>query len=476
MSEQVRASIEDVREPGWVGQGTGHPWRWRILAVVLVAEILDLLDATVVTIAAPSIRADLGGAPSTMQWLTAGYTLTFGVLLVVGGRLGDRFGRRRLFLIGVSGFTVFSLACALATSPGQLITFRVLEAAFGALLLPQGMGIVKTVFPPSETGKAFGLFGPVIGLSAVGGPILAGSLIELDLWGTHWRMIFLINLPLGLAALAGALRWMPRDRPRPGAVIDLVSAALLGAALLLVIYPLIQGPERDWPAWTWLSLGAGALFAGLFALWERRSRNPLIAPELLRLSGFRNGLLVLLGVFAGMAGLMLTLSLFTQSFLGYSAFRSGLTMAPMALGMALAAGLVSGLVATRPRLLLAVGTAVNVLGVVALALVIRWQGADLELLWLVGPMLVIGLGMGTGMGSLFDLVIADVPEAEAGGASGVMTAVQQLAGAVGVAGVTTLYLAQVQSQPVPEAMAVSLGAVAGVLVFTGVLIRLLPGR
>jgi EmrB/QacA subfamily drug resistance transporter len=475
MTEQVKGQIEDAGEVAGADR-TGHPWRWWILAVILAAEILDLLDATVVTVAAPSIREDLGGSASTMQWVTAAYTLAFGVLLVLGGRLGDRFGRRRLFVIGASGFTLFSLACAIAVTPGQLIAFRALEGAFGALLLPQGMGIIKSVFPASETGRAFSLFGPVIGLSAVGGPILAGALIELDLAGTHWRMIFLINLPLGIAAVAGALRWIPRDRPRPGVVIDLVSAALLGTALLAIIHALIQGPERDWPVRTWLEMGIGAVLLAVFAGWERRSRQPLIAPALLRNRGFTSGLLVLAGFFAGMTGLMLTLSLFTQGYLGYSAFRAGLTLAPMALGVAISAVLTAGLIASRPRQLLAAGVVVEVLAVLTLAAVIRGAGPDLAFLALLGPLLAIGLGMGAVIGPLFDLAIADVPEVEAGGASGVLTAIQQLSGAVGVAGITTVYLARIQTGPVPVAMALSLGVVAALLVVAGLLIRLLPAR
>src|SRR6185369_17209310 len=173
--------------------------------VVLAAEIMDLLDATIINIAGPSILADLGGSYAFVQWLAAGYTLAFAVGLVTGGRLGDLFGRRRMFVIGAAGFTICSVLCAVAPGPAALIAFRVLQGAFGAVLIPQGFGIVKSVFPPAQVGAAFGAFGPVIGLSAVGGPILAGALVDADFWGTGWRMIFLINLPLGIAAVAGAL-------------------------------------------------------------------------------------------------------------------------------------------------------------------------------------------------------------------------------------------------------------------------------
>src|SRR4051812_28142836 len=170
--------------------------RWLVLAIVLVAEIMDLLDSTVITIAAPTVRAELGGSTATMQWWAAGYTLAFGVFMIIGGRLGDVFGRRRIFVVGIVGFTAASAACALAPSPDVLIATRVLQGGFGALLIPQGLGIIKTVFPPAEMGGAFAAFGPVMGLAAVGGPVLAGWLVSADLLGTGWGLIFLLNPPL----------------------------------------------------------------------------------------------------------------------------------------------------------------------------------------------------------------------------------------------------------------------------------------
>src|SRR5919201_115693 len=180
-----------------------YRWRWVVLAVVLVAEVMDLLDTTVITIAAPTIRGDLGGGAAAMQWWAAGYTLAFGVLMIVGGRLGDVFGRRRVFVVGIAGFTLASAACALAPSPDALIVTRVLEGGFGALLIPQGLGVIKTVFPPREMGGAFAAFGPVMGLAAIAGPILAGWLVEAALLGTGWRGLFPIHRPLGRGRLLG---------------------------------------------------------------------------------------------------------------------------------------------------------------------------------------------------------------------------------------------------------------------------------
>ena len=193
-----------------------NPLRWFVFAVVIAANIMDLMDATIVNVAGPSIRAALGGSASTLQWLPAGYTLAFAVFLITGARLGDKFGRRRLFLIGSAGFTVMSAACALAPSMEVLIVFRVLQGSFGALMIPQGFGMIKEVFDDVEITKVFGAFGPVMGLSILAAPILAGALVEANLWGIGWRLVFLINVPVGIAAFTGAVRVLPRTVAHPG--------------------------------------------------------------------------------------------------------------------------------------------------------------------------------------------------------------------------------------------------------------------
>ena len=257
--------------------------RWLVLALVLVAEVMDLLDSTVITIAAPTVRADLGGSGATMQWWAAGYTLAFGVLLVVGARLGDLFGRRRVFVAGIAGFTLASAACALAPTPDALIATRVVQGGFGALLIPQGLGLIKTVFPPNEMGGAFAAFGPVMGLAAIAGPILAGWLVQADLLGTGWRMIFLLNVPLGAIGLAGSLRFMPEARPAARIRLDPAGVVLLTAASLCVVYPLVQGRELGWPAWSFALMAAGVALLGVFAVAERRTHGtPMIEPSLLR--------------------------------------------------------------------------------------------------------------------------------------------------------------------------------------------------
>ena len=228
---------------------TPYRHRWVALFVILAVEVMDLLDALVTNIAGPVIREEIGGSYSLIQWLGAAYTLAMAIGLLTGGRLGDIFGRRRMFLIGAIGFTLASLACGVAQTPGQLIAARTVQGLFGAVMLPQGLGMIKQMFSPTERAKAFGAFGPVMGLSSVGGPILAGWLVDADFLGAGWRMIFFINLPLGLFAVVGALRFLPEFRSARAPRLDGLGVLLAAAGAFLLLYPLVQGRELDWPVW-----------------------------------------------------------------------------------------------------------------------------------------------------------------------------------------------------------------------------------
>src|SRR4051794_37976412 len=219
--------VDHTQAPPPPARNEGHPRRWLILALILVVECMDLLDGTIVNVAAPSIRVDLGASLSALQWIAGGYALAFAVGLVTGGRLGGIFGRRKLFLIGVAGFTAASTLCGLASTPELLIVFRLVQGVFAALMIPQGFGILRQVFPPDEIQKAFGMFGPVIGLAAVAGPVIGGALTDGDLFGLGWRAIFLVNVPLGLLAFAGSLKLLPESRAENRPTLDLGGAALV---------------------------------------------------------------------------------------------------------------------------------------------------------------------------------------------------------------------------------------------------------
>ena len=453
-----------------------NPLRWFVFAVVIAANIMDLMDATIVNVAGPSIRAALGGSASTLQWLPAGYTLAFAVFLITGARLGDMFGRRRLFLIGSAGFTVMSAACALAPSPAVLISFRVLQGAFGALMIPQGFGMLKEVFDEEEMTKVFGAFGPMMGLSILAAPILAGALIEANLWGIGWRLVFLINVPIGIAAFAGAVRVLPRTVAHPGIRLDTVGMVLIGVALTAIIYPLIQGRADGWPAWTFVSLAAGAVLLGAFALWERRRRSdPLIDPGLLANRTYTSGILVSLAFFGAFGGLLLCVSLFAQLGEGFSPIHAGLTLMAMVVGMIAGMGAGFALIGRLGRHMLHLGVMIVAAGTVVLALTVTGARAA-STLDLAPGLFLIGLGAGASIGQLFDFILAGVGMDEVGSASGVLEAVQQLSSALGVAALGTIFFSSFGHHLPTHALVITAWACLVPLAITFLLLFKLPMR
>jgi EmrB/QacA subfamily drug resistance transporter len=407
---------------------------------ILIAEIMDLVDATIVNIAAPSIRAELGGSESAMQWMLAGYTLSFAIGLVSFGRLGDRVGRKRLFVIGAVGFTLASAICGLSTSPELLIGSRFAQGLLGAVMIPQGFAILKAIFPPDEIGKAFALFGPVMGLSAVAGPILAGVLIDANWFDAGWRMIFFINVPIGTAALIGALRFMPEVKTPGAPRMDAIGVILVSIASALLIYPLVQGRELGWPVWTILLIVASVPAFALFGWRERRSGNPVIDPSLFRSRGYVAGLGVITTFFLGMSGFMLVYNLFTQLGLHYSPLKAGFAMVPFSLGIAIGAPLSGGLLAPKlGRTALQLGVAVMTLAMGGVWFTLHTYG-DATTIWnLVPATLATGIGAGLVFAPLFDIILASIDDQAAGSASGVLTAMQQLGGAIGVAVIGTIF-------------------------------------
>lgn len=461
----------------------GYRYRWPALFVLLGAEIMDLIDAMVTNIAGPHIRADLGGGASVLQWLGAAYLLAMATGLLTGGRLGDIYGRRRMFLIGAIGFTAGSLLCGLAQSPEMLVGARVVQGLFAAVMIPQGLGMIKEMFPPAEMGKAFGMFGPVMGLASVGGPILAGWLVDADLFGTGWRMIFLINLPVGLLALAGGLRFLPVSKSPHPLRLDLVGVALASVAGLLVVYPLVQGRENDWPAWAFVMLALAVAAFGLFgwhqARRDRAGLDPLIAPSLFRKRAFNGGLVTGLVFFAGMSGFMLVFNLYTQLGLGYSPLKAGLAGVPWSAGMIVGFGLAQPLLKFGRRCFQA-GTMIMTMGAIGIWITLRLAGLGVTPWQLTPALVVTGIGMGLLMSPFFDLVLAGVEAHETGSASGALTAIQQLGSAFGVALLGTVFfhvLGEIPTGPSFEnAMETTLWAVVGMLALTFVVSFLLPRK
>jgi MFS family permease len=394
--------------------------------------------------------------------------------LITGARLGDMFGRRRLFLVGSAGFTLMSAACAAAPSSSVLIAFRVLQGGFGALMIPQGFGILKEVFAEDEMGKVFGAFGPMMGLSMLAAPILAGALVEANLWGTGWRLVFLINVPIGIATFAGGARVLPRTVAHPGLRLDIGGIVLVGLALTAIIYPLIQGRAAGWPAWTFISLGAGALLLGAFALWERhRQGDPLIDPRLLANRTYTSGILVALAFFGAFGGLLLCVSLFTQLGEGFSPIHAGLSLIAMVVGMIAGMGAGTALVGHLGRHLLHLGVAVVATGAVALGLTVT-GARTASTLDLAPGLFLIGAGAGMSLGQLFDFILAGVGMDEVGSASGVLEAIQQLSTAVGVAALGTIFFSAFTHHLPTHALAITAWACLAPIALAFALIFRLP--
>jgi EmrB/QacA subfamily drug resistance transporter len=447
--------------------------------VILAAECMDLLDATIVNVATPSIRADLHAGPSALQWIVGGYSLAFAVGLVTGGRLGDIFGRRRLFLIGAAGFTAASMVCAFAPSAGVLIAFRLVQGAFGALMIPQGFGVIKEVFPPDELPKAFGIWGPVMGLAAVCGPIVGGALVSANLFGSEWRSIFFVNLPLGLLGILGAYRVMPESRSPRALRVDFGGAALFTVAAVLLVFPLIQGRESGWPAWAFISMAASGVALLLFGLYERRRAarggDPLVVPSVFSKPGYVSGTVIILVLFSGMAGVLFIPTLYFQIALHYSPIHSGLTMVPWALGTFIGAGLSGGWLGPKyGRPVIQCGSVVLLGGIAWMIASIHSNGASLTTWDLVPAELLLGIGIGLLIAPLFSIILAAVDDNEVGSASGVLNAIQQLGSAVGVALIGTVFFSVLKHSGFQHATERSLWIVGGISLLVLALTPLLP--
>ena len=462
-----------------------NPRKWLGLTVILAATLMDLLDATVLNIAAPAIHRSLGGSTAALQWFAAAYTLALASGLLVGGRLGDICGRRRMLLGAAAAFTVTSLACAFAWSPASLIGARALQGLTAALMVPQTFGLIKELFPGKETAKAFGLFGPAIGLSTILGPVAAGVLVNANLFGTGWRSIFLINLLLGGFTILVGRRVLPDTAPvARGTRLDLPGAFFGAAAMTLLIYPLIEGRESGWPAWTFVLMAASAPMFVLFALRQRslarRARTPLIDPAVFRNRSYTSGLVFILAFFGVVSGFSLSLGLFLQLGLGYSAMHASLTAASLAVGAFVGSALGSIVGARFGRRVLHVGLLVMGLGAVGFLLVLDRAGTGVTGWDMTAPLVVYGLGMGAIFVPLFDLIIGEVPMEQLGSASGVLGAVEQFGSALGVAVLGTVFFnafgAHALAAPAPAVHAARLVALLalGLTVISFLLVFLLP--
>jgi EmrB/QacA subfamily drug resistance transporter len=439
--------MNDVTKPGPAGiaEGRAHERRWAAMVVLLIASFMNMIDVTIVNVALPSMRDDLGATESGIEWVVAGYILSFALGLLPFGRYGDIIGKKRIFMLGVGGFTLASAVCGMAANIEMLIAARIIQGVGGAVMTPQVLAIAQVMFPPKERAMAFSLFGLTAGLASVAGPVAGGSLIHADLFGLGWRPIFLINLPIGALALWAGARIIPTIPGNPRLRNDWGGIALAGAAILCLIFPLIEGRGFGWPSWIFIVMALALPLAGAFVWWERR-QNALGAAELvpLGLMGNRNFIVASIGAmvfFSALPGFFFVLAVFLQSGYGLDPLSSGITTIPFPVGV-LIASLISGRSGgkfARSRIIL--GAASLIAAMTLLRHTVGTLGDTLEQMRFILPLALGGLGTGLAISPLFQTALAGVPPKDAGSGSGALQSIQQIGGAFGVAIISQIFFA-----------------------------------
>ena len=414
------------------------------LATVLLGGLLAMVDFFIVNVALPTMGRDLHASTGLLELVVSGYATAYAVLLVVGGRLGDAHGRRRLFLIGIVAFTVTSLICGIAPTATTLVIARVLQGAAAALLVPQTLSTIQATGDMTARARALGWFGATGGAAAVVGQVVGGLLVNANIADSGWRPIFLVNVPIGVVGYWFARRHVPETRSPVAAPPDLHGTSLLAATVVSVLIPVTEGRALGWPTWSTVMLATAPVWAVAFAVVERRVERrgdvPLVPPSVMRHRSMRRGLPLAGAFFAGFGAFLFVYALLAQGQLGFSPLKAGLALTPMAISFLGASLLMPLLVPRFGRTVITAGAAIQFFG---LALLI----ATLESAWptvgagqLAGGLLVLGFGQGLVMPALIRVVLSEVPVSEAGVGSGALTTTQQVSLAMGVATLGTLFV------------------------------------
>ncbi len=458
------------------------PWRrraadhhWAALAVVLTGTFMVVLDFFIVNVAMPAMQADLHAGNAALEWVVAGYGLTFGTLLITAGRLGDQLGRRRVFALGLGLFTLASGACGLATTPTMLVVARLVQGVAAALLSPQVLAIIGVVYTGPDRVRALSVYGIVLGLAAVGGQLIGGVLVQADVLGLGWRSCFLINLPIGAGALLAVSSLVPESRTKAAGGLDLVGTALVTLGLVAIVLPLVEGRQHGWPLWTWLCLAAAPFILAAFAAHQRRlsrtGRSPLLDPALFRSRAFSAGLATQLLFWTLQASFFLVLALYLQQGRGLSALDAGLVFTILAAAYLAASMRAPELTERLGRRLPAIGALVLGAGHALLAIVVA---GDASLGLLAPALLLEGAGMGLVITPLTAIVLSGVEAEHAGAASGALSTTQQVGNTIGVAVTGVLFFGALDGG-FAHAFELSLIQLAAVCVAVAGLTRLLPG-
>lgn len=448
------------------------------LFTVLLGAALPLIDFFIVNVALPTIGHDLAASEAVLELVVAGYGLAYAVLLVLGGRLGDLFGRRRLFLGGMAAFGLTSLACGLAPSAWMLVAARVAQGAASAAMLPQVLATIQAATDGQRRARAMGLYGATAGLSMVAGQILGGVLVAADIAGTGWRSVFLVNVPVVLLGLFLAARAVPETRSQRPEPVDGPGTVLLALALLTLLAPLTEGRAAGWPLWTWLSLAAFPFVAAAFYAVERgadrRGRTPLVPPSLFELVSLRRGLVMIVPFSIGFSGFMFVIAVALQQGAGLGPIAAGLALVPMAVVFFFVSLAGPRLVARHGTRVVTAGAAIQGLGVALMALAVWRSWPDFGFVELLPGASIAGAGQALQLPVVFRIVLSEVPTARAGVGSGVMITTQQSSLALGVATLGTLFLSLVPGLGMRDALVTTLLVQLAGVALTGLLSLRLP--
>lgn len=450
---------------------------WAPLPVLLIAPFMVVLDFFIVNVAIPSMQSRLHAGSGAVEWVIAGYGLTFAIGLITGGRLGDRFGRRQMFSLGLLLFTIASAACGLASSPSLLVAARVGQGLAAALLMPQALAILGVIYEGARRVQAFSIYGMALGLAAVSGQLIGGALIQANPAGLGWRTVFLINIPIGIVGLVLAPRLVPESRADGAPGLDLTGATLVTLGLTAIVLPLIEGRSHGWPLWTWVSLAVSPFLLYGFARhqrWLGRSGGePLLHPKLFRERAFTVGLIAQLAFFSSMASFFLVLALYLQQGRGLDPLKAGLVFTIMATAYVVASAQAPQLTARLGRKLPITGAVVLAVGHGLLAATVLDVGTGHTVALLVPALLLIGAGMGLVLTPLTSTVLANLAPERAGAASGALSTMQQVGNALGVAITGVIFYGTIK-HGLPRAFELSLAELAAVSVAVAVCSRLLP--
>jgi EmrB/QacA subfamily drug resistance transporter len=430
---------------------------WAAFAVLILGVCMALLDTTIVNVALPTIRTSLDADEATLSWIISGYALAYGLALIPAGRIGDRIGHKWVFIVGLAGFTLASLAAGLSQDTVTLIVARVVQGLFGGIFFPAVTALIQLMFPGRVRGKAFAIFGASIGFSTALGPLVGGLLIQWLGDADGWRSIFFVNLPFGVIAVAAAFLLLPGGaESKATSGLDFFGFVLLAGGLVAILIPLIQGQQDGWPLWTYLSIAGGVVLIVAFAIWElfvaRRGKEPLVPPHLFSHPSFSGGVILALVYFAAFTSIFFTISLLWQAGLGHTALESGLVSIPFAIGSIIGSSQSNRLAQRLGRTVLSVGTGMVSIGLISLWLVLlRVKPEDLTNWILLGPLLVAGIGSGLFIAPNAQFIVATVDRTEAGAASGVIGTMQRIGAAIGIAVIGSVLFGNLPDSVAPTA-------------------------